>query len=278
MLGRELRDLRTTRGLKLDEAARQLHCSRGKVSNVENGHSLVTPGYVRDALQVYGADQPTTARCLQLITDARKTAWWKPYNKVLGDYVVYETEARQLRYWQAQTVPGLLQTLEYAQNVIAADRPWESADLARLRAKARIARQWILTADDPLALDVILSEDALHRPVGGAAVMAKQLARILEVGRWPTVSVRVVPRSVGAHAGMSCSFVLFCMPDLPTGLFLEGGPNEIVDLGSGVEAYERRFEHLADVALAPEVSADLIDSIREEFVRADQGVLDGDVA
>jgi transcriptional regulator with XRE-family HTH domain len=72
-LGETLRELRAARGLKLDEVATRLRCSRGKVSNVENGNSLVTPGYVRDALALYGADEPTTVRCIQLITDARRT-------------------------------------------------------------------------------------------------------------------------------------------------------------------------------------------------------------
>ncbi|MET7334295.1 helix-turn-helix transcriptional regulator [Nonomuraea sp. NPDC005650] len=279
-LGETLRELRAASGLKLDEVAAQLHCSRGKVSNVENGNSLVTPGYVRDALALYGADEPTRQRCIQLIMDARTEPWWKPFRQVLGDYVIYETEARVIRYWQAQVVPGLLQTLDYARVTIAADRPWEEDDVVQLRARARIARQWVLTDEaDPLIVDAIVSEDALHRPVGGAAVMAEQLARLLEVGGRPTVSVRVVPRSVGAHAGLACSFVLFSMRDMPTVLYREGGIDEIVNAGAGVaEDYERRFEHLADVALTPEASADLIDAIREEFVRADQRMPDRGLA
>jgi transcriptional regulator with XRE-family HTH domain len=272
-LGRELRALRTARDLTIAEAARELQCANGTVSNVENGHTLVTPGFVRDVLNLYDADEATRRRCLDLIIEARRTPWWKgEYRRVLGAFVVYEAEARLLRYWQAQVVPGLLQTMPYAREVIAADRPWEERDVVQLRARARIARQWVLTdADDPLVVDAIVSEDALHCPVGGAAVMAEQLAHLLDIGGRPTVSVRVVPRSVGAHAGLTCSFVLFSMRDLPTVLYREGGMDDTVDSGVGVaEEYVRRFEHLADVALTQEASADLIDAIREEFVRADQ--------
>lgn len=272
-LGATLRELRAASGLKLDEVAQQLHCSRGKVSNVENGNSLVTPGYVRDALALYGADETTSARCLQLIADARKTAWWRPYSKVLGVFVAYETEARIVRYWQAQMVPGLLQTMDYARAVIGADRPWEGADLVQLRARARIARQWVLTTDDPLAVDAIVSEGALSMPIGGPDVMQAQLDQLLEVGRRPTVSVRVLPRSVGEHAGLTCSFVLYGMANQGTGLYREGGADEIVDHGAPVREFELRFEHLAAAALTPEGSADLIHSIREEFSQhADRGV------
>jgi hypothetical protein len=158
--------------------------------------------------------------------------------------------------------------------VIAADRPWEEPDLVQLRARARVARQWVQSAEDPLILDVIVSEDALQRPIGGPAVMAAQLGCVLDVGGWQTVSVRVIPRSVGAHAGLTCSFVLFSMRDLPTVLYREGGVDEIVDLGAGVaEEYERRFEHLAAAALTREESADLIHAIREEFLqRAERGM------
>ncbi|SEH01438.1 Helix-turn-helix domain-containing protein [Nonomuraea solani] len=268
-LGRELRALRTAAGLTIAQAADRLHCANSTVSNMENGHTLVTPGYVRDVLDVYDADEPTRRRCLDLLTDAHRKPWWHPqYRRVLGRFVVYETEARLLRYWQAQVVPGLLQTLDYAREVIAADRPWEEDGLVQLRARARIARQWVLTDEaDPLVVDAIVSEEALRRPVGGPDVMAAQLTRLLDAGARPTVSVRVVPRSVGAHAGLTCSFVLFSMQDLPTILYREGGIDEIVDAGLGVaEEYERRFEHLAGVALPARPSAELIESIREEFV------------
>ncbi|MER6514775.1 helix-turn-helix transcriptional regulator [Nonomuraea sp. NPDC001636] len=273
-LGRELRALRLARGLTITQVAQRLGCASGKVSQVENGLTLVTPGYVRDVLDLCQADEGTRELCLQLITDARRTPWWRrgEFRQVLGPFIVYETEARRLCYWQAQVIPGLLQTFSYACEVISADRPWEGEDLVRLRARARIARRWVLSHEsDPLMVDAIVSEDALHRPVGRSAVMVEQLAHLLEVGGWPTVQLRVVPRSVGAHAGLTCSFVLFQMQDARTVLYREGGVDEIVDLGAGVaQEYERRFEHLTRVALTPEASADLIHSIREEFVRAEQ--------
>jgi transcriptional regulator with XRE-family HTH domain len=250
-LGEALRELRAASGLKLDEVAQQLHCSRGKVSNVENGNSLVTPGYVRDVLALYGADEPTQRRCIQLIMDAHTEPWWKPYTRVMGDFVIYETEARVIRYWQAQVVPGLLQTLDYARAVIAADRPWEDDSLVQLRARARVARQALLSADDPL---------------GGPAVMAGQLGRLLEEAGRSTTSIRVV-----AGPAVMPSFVLYAMPVMHTVLYQES-LDEIVDHGGATE-FELRFEHLAATALTPWESADLIRSIREEFLqRADRGV------
>lgn len=275
VLGQELRELRIGRGMRLEDAAQKLRCSKSQVSLVEHGSRLVTPGYVRDALALYDADQKTAARCLQLVVDARRPPWWKEeYGKVLdrGGYVAYETEARSMCYWQAQVVPGLLQTFDYASEVIAADRPWETKDQIQLRARARLARQFVLSADDPLNLDVIIGEDALRRPVGGAHVMARQLGKILDFGPWPTISVRVLPRSVGAHAGMTCSFVLFSMHDLPMSLYREGGGNEIVEQGERVDEFAMRFEHLSATAMTTGQSADLIQSIHEEFVRADRGV------
>ncbi|MFG2076911.1 helix-turn-helix domain-containing protein [Nonomuraea maritima] len=264
-LGEALRELRAARGLKLDEVAQKLGCSRGKVSNVENGHSLVTPGYVRDVLALYGADEPTQRRCIQLIMDARTEPWWKPYGKVLGDYVIYETEARVVRYWQTQVVPGLLQTLDYAREVIAADRPWEERGLVQLRARARIARQALLSADDPPAVEAIIGEQALRQPFGGPQVMADQLGRLLEEAGRSTTSIRVLAGPV-----VMPSFVLYGMPDMPTVLYQES-VDEIVDQAAA--EFELRFEHLAAAALTPEESADLIHAIREEFLqRADRGM------
>lgn len=48
---------------------------------------------------------------------------------------------------------------------------------------------------------MILNEAVIRRPFGGNAVMAAQLAHVMEVTQRPNVTVRIVPFSAGGHGG-----------------------------------------------------------------------------
>lgn len=264
-LGRKLRELRAGARLTLEEAGVQLGWSRAKVSRIETGHSRPTPDDLALALTLYGADEPTRDECMQLARQAGARPWWRPYRSVLGAYVAVETEARLMRYWQPQLVPGLLQTEAYARTVIAEHFPWEDEGFVELRVRARMARQWLLRADDPVFVKAVIAEEALRRPIGGAEVMSAQLHHLLAVADWGTVEVRVLPRTVGAHAGLTTGFLLLSPPDAPVTLFQEGVSDDLVVQPEVVREYEMRFAAISAAALPPEESMDLMAQIAGDF-------------
>lgn len=58
-----------------------------------------------------------------------------------------------------------------------------------------------------------LSEAVLLRVVGNPATMAEQLQHLLDVGRFPNVSIRVLPLSAGLHFGaVAGPFVMLDFP------------------------------------------------------------------
>lgn len=64
-------------------------------------------------------------------------------------YVGLETETSVLRTYQAEFVPGLLQTEDYQRALLANDiKPWSADEVDRLVA-LRAGRQEILAGDDP---------------------------------------------------------------------------------------------------------------------------------
>ena len=71
---------------------------------------------------------------------------------------------------------------------------------------ARLARQAILTRDDPPAAWFLVDEAALRRCVGLPDVMAGQLAHLGGVARLPNVTIQVVPSI--AHAGLLGGFAV----------------------------------------------------------------------
>ncbi|GGK90767.1 transcriptional regulator [Planomonospora parontospora subsp. parontospora] len=272
-LGEHLRDLRDGRGLKLSDAAAATGMSVAKISRMENGTNQVTSGDVDNLLDVYEADEGTRIVCMQLVEQSQLPPWWKSHQKALyTPYIALETEAREKRSWQPLLIPGLLQTPEYARAVIAADRPWETTDLLTMLVRARMARKWVLTCDDPLMMHVVIGEEALRRPTGGQEVMARQLDHLLQVVERPNITVRIMPSSVGAHAGMAGPFLLLTFPDMPTALFRESGADGMIDQGPQVEEFEKRWHHIVAAALPPEASMDLIASIRGEAAHADLAV------
>ncbi|WP_336621204.1 Scr1 family TA system antitoxin-like transcriptional regulator [Streptomyces sp. DH18] len=53
----------------------------------------------------------------------------------------------------------------------------------------------------PVAATSLIEEVVLHRPVGGAAVMKRQLQRLFERGSEPHIQIQIVPTGTGVYLG-----------------------------------------------------------------------------
>ncbi|WP_177241226.1 helix-turn-helix domain-containing protein [Nonomuraea wenchangensis] len=262
LLGMELARLRAARGMTGAQVAHVAGVTPSALSRLERGrNTYVTAGDVRRLLDCYQASTQDETTCLRLVAEGRGTPYWEPYERAGAlsepvEYVALETEAREVRYWHPLMVPTLLQTFAYAQELLAAQHT--DPAMVQLRARARMARQWIIRCGDPARLRVIVGEDALRLPVGETAVMRGQLVRLLDDAALPHVSVRVLPRSVGAHPGMAGGFVLLTLPPLGDVLFVESGGGLLVEDGPGVAACSAVFGQLDDLALSEKESAALM--------------------
>jgi transcriptional regulator with XRE-family HTH domain len=263
-LGAELRRLREASGLTIDRVAEALECSQSKVSRIETGQVSATPRDVRDMLELYRVDPARREAMVQIAREARQRGWWHKFVDVpdgVPAYVGLETAATSIDIYMSLIVPALLQTADYAKAIIGAVRPdLPRAEIDR-RVELRMSRQALLDRDDPPELRVLLDEAVLQRPVGGPAVMAAQLRRLLEDAERPAVTLRVLPTATGAHAGMDGPFTIFGFPapaepdvvaldSAADALYLEG-PEDL-------RRYRRVFERLLPAALPPEESAALI--------------------
>ena len=86
-----------------------------------------------------------------------------------------ETAATGIAAYEAQQVPGLLQTPAYARALAEAD-PFLADDAARDRAaEAVIARQQAILGERRPDVHLIIGQAALHQQVGSAEVMDEQL-------------------------------------------------------------------------------------------------------
>ena len=199
---------------------------------------------------------------LDLTREARGRGWWRAYGVGDNSFVSFEAEAVHEREYTVDFVPGLLQTADYSRALFVASAVRRSADQLAGDVAVRMIRQHRLTSTTtPIALDAVINEDVLHRPVGGSEVLREQLGRLTEAAELDSVQLRVLPRTVGAHVAMGSGLVVLNFGDLgePDVAYIEHALGSLlVEKEREVERAKLSFERLRSDALSPELSLALI--------------------
>jgi transcriptional regulator with XRE-family HTH domain len=170
-LAQELRQLREAAGLKIEEVAQRLEVSPAKISRIETGRVSVRPRDVSDLLDQYDIHGTHRDNLLSLTREARQQGWWHSYSDVLSDkigvWAELEIEAKTIRVYEVQLIPGLLQTSEYARAVLRAHyRSEQSTEQIEQRVKFRMAQQQLAMEQNPTPIWAVLDEAVLRRQMG----------------------------------------------------------------------------------------------------------------
>lgn len=270
-LAAELRRLREAVGLSQDEAADQLGegWNRFKLARIENAQTKPKAHLVEAMLDLYGVDSGTRAALLDLARNAWRRGWWTDYADVFrGSYVSLEDDAAQIDEWSPLLVPGLLQTEDYARELIRATLRDDDPYVQR-RVMARMTRKALLGRSDPPApaYRAILDEAALRRPFGGPEVMREQLHALLVAGRRPNVTIQVIPFSVGSYDGAGGPFILLGFPEhvAPDVGFVETRIGDgYAESADSVRRLRLDLEAIQAAALSPDDSAEFIAAMIKE--------------
>ena len=261
----ELRRLREEATLTGEEVASRLGWSAAKVSRMETARTAVAPADLQLLLDLYGISGQHRERLIELGRTARQRGWWDAYADMLGpEYatlIALESEAESAGWYAAQIVPGLLQTEEYAREIIRSTLLISPPGEVERRVQVRMSRQRVLTRDNPLELSVVLDEAALERQVGGAGVMRAQLRYLAEVAGSPNVRIQVLPNAAGAHPAVTGEFTILRFPELiaPDVVYLEHMTSNIyVEREAEVFRYNLALERLSTLAVGHEESVALI--------------------
>ncbi|WP_167163195.1 helix-turn-helix transcriptional regulator [Streptomyces sp. MBT27] len=275
-LGRELKRLRESRGLTLEQAADGMPFDKTRVSKLEGGTTkLRTSGHLRSLLGRYGLTEEEDIEFLiTMHTDSLSQEWWSPYRSVMPSgmqlYVGLEEDAKTMRVWQPAVVFGLFQTKEYARAQFEAAKPVDerTTEFVEWNVQLRIERQEIVTrtAKPPAELFVVLDEAALRRNVGGAQIMRVQYERISELSELDHVTVQILPMSVPTYrADSNFSLLDFDEPqmtivevDVPAGV-------SVADKDTEVWKYRRRFDALQRGALGPGETPKFLERLAKEL-------------
>lgn len=180
-----------------------------------------------------------------------------------------EIAAASIRQYAGLLVPGLLQVSDYAVAVLRAirlDLKPQPEEIER-RVELRMARQSILTQDDPPAVWMVLDEAALRRPVGGRKVMRQQLQHLAEMGSVRNVTLQVLPYTAGEHPGLDGGFSIIGFPERadPDVVYIETTSDLYLEEADAIDRYTLLFDHIRAVGLSPAESTEFLASVAREL-------------
>jgi len=264
LVGGALRSYRENLGYTIDDAARILDCDRSKVSRIETGQRGIRPAELREILTEYGVGEQQQALLAQMTDPRSRGGWPGTYSDILRgacqDYLLLESTASKVWAYEAQRVPALVQTPDYARALAEADPELAGKNGRGRVVEAVLARQEAIFGHGKPDLHLIVGEAALHQEVGGPAVMEGQLGLLAGIsGDSGRITVQILPFSSGAHAAAGTgSLGIVQFPHAPGlgAVYLDGpGGGLCLDSKRDLTAYLRVFEQLKAVALSPAQSA-----------------------
>jgi transcriptional regulator with XRE-family HTH domain len=263
-LAAELRKLREQRGWALTEAAKRLGWQQSRLSRIETRQSGIAAPDLRKLLNAYEVqDEEYRNQLFELARRGNERGWWKKYAGLIGseyaDLIGLEEEARTIRVYEQELVHGLLQTQDYARAYSRAAWPASTAQQIDRWVEIRTERQEVLVRSDPPPprFNVVLSEGALRRSVGGREVMHGQLEHLMRPRDRANVTIQVLPFDAGVHPAMVGPFTMMSFSD-PTDLgvvYLENATGGLfLEEPSELRVYDEIWSALQAIALSPDDS------------------------
>lgn len=252
IFGARARELRERAGVELEAANTALGWYRGKLSKVETGQLATKPRECDEMLRIYGVSGHEAEQLRSLAADGRRSAAPERVTDFGRQYVALERDSTEIRMVYNE-IPGIFHTVEYASAQLMRSPVIPGAQVAGM-AHARRERGERLRSAKAEVL-AVLGMEALYREAGGREVLANQLRRLVELGELPNVSIRVVPWSAGAVAGLCNPFTL---------LWIEPANARIAytetltgaDYLKTTDSYSLAFEQAGDLALGEQASQD----------------------
>lgn len=281
MLGAELRQIRESRGLTIDQVSQELSnrlgsgFSTAKISRLETAKRGIALRDVRDLCDYYQVDAAERERLFAMAKASRGNRL-QGVNEALAEYIALESIAVCEYAYESMFVPGLLQTPGYSRAVRAGMADLASGDLPDAdeqfeeKLEVRATRQLRLQPPDSLRLYAVVDENVIRRHVGPPHVMAAQLRHVAEISTYPNVTVLVVPIAAGAHPGFeSAGFSILEFAEetrRSQACFVEGAVGALwAEREADRQRMVRVFHHLQNLALDADASRAMIDAVAAEL-------------
>ncbi|WP_371515341.1 helix-turn-helix transcriptional regulator [Kitasatospora sp. NBC_01300] len=256
----QLRRSRMMKGLKQEQLARKCGVSPSYVSFVELARRPPSEKFAAKADEVL-----QTGGTLMLM-------WWQHKHTALvpgfPEYANYENGAEQIRLFEINIIPGLLQTRSYATafELGKVGQNTATPQEAEERVAFRLTRQQCLDRTPPPFLHAVMDESCLRRVVGGRDVMIEQMNHLEHMATQPNVVVQVVPFSLGENQPFLRMVHLLTMPGRRLVAYTENEQRGYLDRDNeSVAGLAKSYDRLAVEAANRADSLAMIRSARRNF-------------
>jgi hypothetical protein len=249
----ELRKQRQERELSLAAVGEIIGRDRSLVAHVEAGETKLQAAHAAKLDEAWSMGK-LFSRLVRFAKAGHDVEWFKTNLEL-------EARASELRIWELGWIPGLFQTEGYARAMFeaAGDEDVEENVTARLNRQACLSRKprprvW-----------VILDQGVIEQPVGSSEVMREQLAHLVEVAQLPHITIRIVPREVGAHVGRDGSFKIMTVDGSDAVYAAAHGGGRLVQDATEIAPHRVWFDLIGDDALPKDASLRLLKEVLERF-------------
>jgi transcriptional regulator with XRE-family HTH domain len=205
ILAAELKAHRAQRGWTQVQLGQKVGFSGSYISDVERGERLPSADFARRCDEAFGT--PGTFERLQ--EGARRNA----YPDFFAPVVPLEAKAARIHGWELGSVPGLLQTEDYARAQITASEADASQQEIDRLVTARMERQGILSGDEPPMMWYVIDESALRRVVGDTEIMRIQVDKLISLAETPRIVIQVLTFADGTGVGADGPISIFDFAD-----------------------------------------------------------------
>lgn len=256
-VGVELRELRVSANLRQKDVAPYAGVVPAQVSAWENGIRGMSAAQALALDRALNGNGRLVRTYENSETPENLPKWYEQVPEI-------EQRVSELREYQCQLVPGLIQTADYARATIKDTAPWASPAEVERMVTSRMERQVILTKDHSPLVSIVVEEFVLGRVIGDEAIQVAQLDRVLELVDQGSIRFQVLPDNARHHHGAAGPFRIYTFPDSPALASAEyaGGEVQMDDL----ETVQKRmtiFGCLQAEAMSMVASMELVRKVRE---------------
>jgi transcriptional regulator with XRE-family HTH domain len=267
-LGAELRALREQRELNTRQMAERIGVSHANISHWETGNRLVPLDRLAAILDALDVGPDDRERLLGLRRQAEGPGQFMAgvpsIGQQLAQLIEYESTASRITDVSPLTVPGLLQTGEYARAVLGEGPDTET------RVALRMGRREVLTRRrNPVEFIALIDSEVLVRPFAAQDVMLEQLQHLLHMAEYPNVTIQIVPSTrPGWHPMMAGPFILIEFPTATPIVHLEHyRASAFLWEEHDVAAFVTAPDEIRKRAMTPEESTEAIRQIAQGMER-----------
>jgi DNA-binding XRE family transcriptional regulator len=245
--GRQLKMHREAAGLTQESLAKKVNYARSTIAGLETGAFIASEEIAIILDEAVGANGLLVRLREDMVSIELISEWHRDLRQILQ-------QATAIRGNTVVLVPGLLQTPAYARAVFEGN---EDAVAARLEDQA------VLRKDEPATLRFVLDQHVLERPIGGAEVMAEQVAYLEEAVTSGRAQISICHS--GAVPSVIAPFFLANVDDQSIGYLEAETQGFVVTRRQDVLDLETVYERLLVEALPTKASLEALRKAKQRW-------------